>query len=183
LRKPAADLERQEREQELPMDVNTRKKLIEQYKDGYRVVAEALAGAPDEELDTAPAPGKWTARQIAHHLADSEMTSAIRLRLLIASPNPQILGYDQEEFARRLYYADRPIEASVDAFSAARRTTAELLDRLSEAEWLREGTHSEHGRYTVQRWLEIYAPHAHAHATQILAARDAARKKKLEQKK
>jgi hypothetical protein len=159
----------------------TRQKLVDAYKDGYRVVSEALAGATDDELDTAPGEGKWTARQIVHHLADSEMTSAIRLRLLIASPAPAIVGYDQEEFARKLYYTDRPIEASLDAFNAARRTTAEILDRLTEAEWLREGTHTEHGRYTVLKWLEIYAGHAHAHADQILAARDAARKAKLEQ--
>ncbi|MFL5333547.1 MAG: DinB family protein [Geminicoccaceae bacterium] len=162
------------------MDKPTRQKLLDAYKDGYRVVAEALAGAPDYELDTPPAKGRWSARQIVHHLADSEMTSAIRLRLLIATPNPRILGYDQEEFARRLYYDDRPIEASLDAFNAARRTTAEILDRLSEAEWLREGSHSEIGAYSVSRWLEIYATHAHAHADQILAARDAARKAKLE---
>jgi hypothetical protein len=165
------------------MDKQTRKKLIDQYKDGYRVVAEALAGAPDDELDTSPAPGKWTAREIVHHLADSEMTSAIRLRLLVATPNPQIVGYDQDEFARKLYYRDRPIEASLDAFNAARRTSAELLDRLSEAEWLREGTHSEVGRYSVERWLEIYAVHAHGHADQIRVARDAAKNKKVEEKK
>ncbi|MGE3956664.1 MAG: DinB family protein [Vicinamibacterales bacterium] len=162
------------------MDRETRQTLIAAYKDGYRVIAEALADASDDELDAAPAPGKWTARQIVHHLADSEMTSAIRLRLLIASPSPAITGYDQEAFADRLYYADRPIEASLDAFNAARRTTAEILDRMSEAEWLREGTHTEHGRYTVTKWLEIYATHAHAHADQILAARDAARKAKLD---
>jgi hypothetical protein len=161
------------------MDRQTRQNLVDAYKDGYRVVAEALAGATDDELDTAPGEGKWTARQIVHHLADSEMTSAIRLRLLIASPNPSIVGYDQEEFARKLYYTDRPIEASLDAFNAARRSSAEILDRLSEAEWLREGTHTEHGRYTLHKWLEIYAVHAHAHADQILAARDAARKAKL----
>jgi hypothetical protein len=161
------------------VDRETRQKLIDAYKDGYRVVAEALAGAPDEELDTSPGEGKWTARQIVHHLADSEMTSAIRLRLLLASPNPQIVGYDQDEFARRLYYSDRPIEASLDAFNAARRTSAEILDRMSETEWLREGMHTEIGRYTVEKWLELYAAHAHAHADQILAARDAARKAKL----
>jgi hypothetical protein len=162
------------------VDRETRQKLIDAYKDGYRVVSEALAGAPDDELDTAPGEGKWTARQIVHHLADSEMTSAIRLRLLVAAPDPHIVGYDQEEFARKLYYEDRPIEASLDAFNAARRTTAEILDRMSEAEWLREGRHTEHGRYTVYKWLELYAVHAHAHADQILAARDAARKAKLE---
>ncbi len=157
------------------MDKRTRKTLIDQYKDGYRAVSEALVGATDPELDAHPAPGKWSAREIVHHLADSEMTSAVRLRLLVGSDRPQIAGYDQEEFARRLYY-DRPIEASLDAFKSARRTTGEILDRMTEAEWAREGTHTEHGRYTVERWLEIYATHAHNHAKQIRMARASARK-------
>jgi len=156
------------------MDTDTRRKLIEQYKDGYRVVAESLVGAGDKELDARPAPGKWTAREVVHHLADSEMTAAVRARLLVAVDRPQIVGFDQEEFARRLHY-DRPIEASLDAFKAARRVTAELLETLSETDWTREGTHSEHGPYTLERWLEIYAAHAHKHAEQILVARDAGR--------
>jgi DinB superfamily len=157
------------------MDTNARQKLIDQYKDGYRAVSDALVGATDQDLDSRPAPGKWSAREIVHHLADSEMTSAVRLRLLIGTDRPQIAGYDQEEFARRLYY-DRPIEASIDAFKSARRTTGEILDRMTEAEWAREGTHTEHGRYTVERWLEIYAGHAHNHAEQIRVARATARK-------
>jgi hypothetical protein len=110
-----------------------------------------------------------------HHLADSEMTSAIRLRLLVATDNPRIVGYDQEQFARRLHY-DRPIEASLDAFKAARRTTADILERLTPADWSRGGTHTEHGPYTVETWLKIYAMHAHNHATQIRVARESARK-------
>ena len=157
------------------MDIKTRKQLVDKYKDGYRAVSDALVGATDADLDAHPAPGKWSAREIVHHLADSEMTSAVRLRLLVASDRPQILGYDQEDFARRLYY-DRPIEASLDAFKASRRTTGEILDRMTDAEWAREGTHSEHGRYTVERWLEIYAAHAHNHAEQIRVARGSARK-------
>ena len=152
----------------------TRKKLIDQYKDGYRAVTEALEGATDAELDAHPAPGKWSAREIVHHLADSEMTSAVRLRLLLASERPAIAGYDENEFARRLHY-DRPIEASLDALRAARRTTADILDRMSDADWAREGTHSESGRYTMDTWLEIYAVHAHNHAAQIRRARAAAK--------
>jgi hypothetical protein len=157
------------------MDQATRRKLVDQYKEGYRVVAEAIAGATDEELNARPGPNKWSAREIVHHLADSEMTSAIRLRMLIAVDNPRIFGYDQDEFARRLHY-DRPLEASLEAFKGARRSTADILDRLSDAEWQREGTHTEHGRYTVDRWLEIYAAHAHQHADQIKVARGYARK-------
>jgi len=76
------------------MDRATRDALVAKYKAGYQAVVDALDGATDEELDRVPAPGKWTARQIVHHLADSEMTSAIRLRRLIAEDRPLIVGYD-----------------------------------------------------------------------------------------
>ena len=155
------------------MQDQQRKNLIDQYKDGYRDVSEALAGIDERQLDAHPAPGKWSPREIVHHLADSEMTAAIRLRLLLADDRPAIKGYDQDEFARRLYY-DRPYEKSLEAFRYARETTAEILDRMTPADWAREGTHSEHGRYTVDDWLQIYAVHAHNHATQIRTARSTA---------
>jgi hypothetical protein len=155
------------------MDERKRQELIEQYKDGYRIVAEALAGVDDRELDAHPAPGKWSPREIVHHLADSEMTAAVRLRLLLAEERPQIRGYDQEAFARSLYY-DRPYERSLEAFRFARESTADILDRMTDTDWAREGTHSEIGRYPVTRWLEIYAEHAHNHAAQIRLARRAA---------
>ena len=155
------------------MDQQARQRLIDKYKDGYRVVTESLAGATERELDAHPGPDKWSAREIVHHLADSEMTSAVRLRLLLAAPNPAIMGYDQDEFANRLFY-DRPIAAALEALKAARLTTAEILDRMTPVDWQREGTHSEIGRYTVERWLEIYSAHAHDHADQIRIARASA---------
>jgi hypothetical protein len=145
-------------------------RLVARYREGYAQVARAVEGASDEELDRRPAPEKWTAREIVHHLADSEMTSAIRLRRLIGDDEPVIHGYDQEEYARRLHY-DRPIQSSLDAFRAARASTADLLDRLTPEEWARAGTHTESGPYSVERWLEIYADHAHNHADQIRRAR------------
>ena len=152
------------------MDHARRQELIERYKDGYRVVVEAVEQMTDAELDTRASPNEWSPREIVHHLADSEMTSAIRLRRLLVEDHPEIVGYDEEAFARRLYY-DRPIDASLEAVKAARRTTAAILERMTEAEWNREGTHSESGRYSVEDWLEIYAAHAHDHADQIRRAR------------
>jgi hypothetical protein len=154
------------------MDTQTRAQLIARYKDGYREVAAALGGASDEELDARPAPGKWTAREIVHHLADSEMTSAIRLRLLVAEDNATIRAYDEKAFAAKLHY-DRPIANSLLAFKAARLATGDLLDAMTDAEFSKTGTHPEHGAYGVERWLDIYAEHAHKHAGQIRRARAA----------
>ena len=156
------------------METATRYELVERYRRGHREVVDSLDGATREELDARRGPNEWSAREVVHHLADSEMTSAIRLRRLIAEDEPLIDGYDEELFARRLHY-DRPIEASLDALGASRATTAEILARLSEDEWSRVGTHSESGRYGVETWLETYAAHAHDHAGQIRRARAAAR--------
>ena len=78
------------------------------------------------------------------------------------------------EIATKLHY-DRPHEASLEAFRYTRECTAQLLDRLTEEEWLREGTHTEVGAYGVMKWLEIYGKHAHSHARQIVEALGKAR--------
>jgi len=158
------------------MQPDERKQLIAQYADGYRAVADALLKITPEELDAKPDPGKWSARQIVHHLADSEMTAAVRFRLLLAEEKPVIKGYDQDRFAGRLHY-ERPHEASLELFRSSRAATAELMGCLTEADWLREGTHSEMGRFGMDTWLRVYAPHAHRHADQIRLARKAAVKK------
>ena len=108
---------------------------------------------------------------MVHHLADSEMTSAIRIRRLLAEADPQIAGYNEDLFRRTLRYDTRPIENSLEAFRLARVTTAEIMDGVSGEDWLRTGTHSESGPYSVETWLEIYAQHAHDHAEQIRRAR------------
>ncbi|HEY4912482.1 MAG TPA: DinB family protein [Candidatus Dormibacteraeota bacterium] len=151
------------------MNVDERALLIERYRDGHRVVADALKGITDDELDRS-ASGEWTPRQTAHHLADSEMMSAIRIRRLLTEDEPIIHGYDEATFARKLT-SDRPIEPSVEAMRWARETSAQLLERMTEEDWDRVGTHTESGSYSVQDWLTIYAAHAHDHAAQIERAR------------
>ena len=152
------------------MDLEQRRRLVERYREGPSVVAAALAGASGADLDARPADGGWTARETTHHIADSEITSAIRLRRLIAEDEPEIIGYDGNEFARTLYYGSRPVEAAVATIAAVRAVSAEILDRLTEAEWARKGSHNEHPSYGVYEWLEIYAAHCHEHAEQIRAA-------------
>ena len=145
--------------------------LLERFRTGYAAVEDALDGATEDDLDRRPASGEWTAREVVHHLADSEAMACIRLRRLIAEDAPVIQGYDEPEWARRLHY-DRPVASSLALLRAVRDASVELLEALTPDEWLREGTHSESGAYSVDRWLRIYANHPHDHADQIRRARD-----------
>lgn len=156
------------------MGHDERERLLCRYEAGYAEVAASLEGFPATALGTHPFPGKWSAREIVHHLADSETASAIRLRKLLAEEYPVIYGYDQDAYAILLRYNLREdIQPSLEAFRAARSTSAQLLRAMSEEDWSRSGWHTEHGTYSVARWLQIYAVHAHNHAAQILRLREA----------
>ena len=150
-----------------------RNELIAKYSAGFDEVTDALLNFPDEHMTAHPIPGKWSAREIIHHLADSESTSALRLRRLLAEEHPVIQGYDQDKYASLLKYNDRETAPALEAFRSARATTSQLLDLMSEDDWAREGEHTESGRYTAENWLEIYAAHAHNHAAQIRRLRSA----------
>ncbi len=151
------------------MDSQTKEALIAQYRAGSQVLADTIAQVPPDRLDVTEQAGEWTARQIVHHVADSETTSYIRLRRLLAEDQPVIQGYDEMEFARKLHY-DRPLANALEVIRAVRNASAELLASLSEEEWQRTGTHSESGRYTLMNWLQTYATHCHDHAEQIRRA-------------
>jgi hypothetical protein len=143
--------------------------LLDHFRGGAAELRAALVGVTDEELDRAAPDGGWTARQVAHHVADSEATAYVRLRRLVAEESPAIVGYDEELFARRNHY-ERPIASSLDVVDAVRAASLELLESLSDEEWERSGSHSDSGRYTVDDWLRIYASHPRDHADQIRAA-------------
>ncbi|HKE60510.1 MAG TPA: DinB family protein [Pyrinomonadaceae bacterium] len=154
------------------MTPEERSDLIERYHAGYQEVIDALEGFPADSLGAHPIPGKWSAREIVHHLADSESISAHRLRRLLVEDNAVIQGYDQDEYATKLRYNERDLAPALEAFRAARATTVQLLKLMSDDDWKREGTHTESGRYTSEIWLTIYAAHAHNHAAQIQRLRE-----------
>lgn len=155
------------------MNPEERSKLIAKYSDGYNEVCDALKDFPAELLTARPLPGKWTAREIIHHLADSESISAHRLRKILVENRPVIQGYDQDQFAIHLKYNERDSVPALDAFCSARATTVQVLALMSDNDWQREGEHTESGRYTAETWLTIYAEHAHNHAAQIRRLRSA----------
>jgi hypothetical protein len=149
-----------------PLGADGRDALLERYRTGADVFEAVVAGAAPAELDARPFEGEWTVREIAHHLCDGELNSAIRIRRLIAEDEPVLAGYDENAFARLLHYGKREIAPSLAAMRAARDATYGLLLALTEDEWRRTGTHTEQGPYSVGAWLRDYANHPHDHAQQ-----------------
>jgi hypothetical protein len=146
-----------------------RARLMERYRDGAAALRGVLADVTDEELDRPAPDGGWTARQVAHHVAESEASAFVRLRRLVAEDAPAIVGYDEELYARRNHY-DRPIASALAVVEAVRASSLELLASLTPAEWEHAGTHSESGRYSVDDWLRTYATHPYDHAEQVRQA-------------
>ena len=155
------------------MTPEERKDLIAKYAAGYDEVMNALNGFSADTLGAHPIDGKWSAREIVHHLGDSETTSAIRLRKLLVEDNPLIQGYDQDQFATKLRYNERDMAPALEAFRCARESTMQVIDLMTDDGWKRAGNHTESGPYSTEDWLQIYAAHAHNHAAQIRRLRDA----------
>ena len=72
------------------------------------------------DLDS-PINGGWSARQIIHHLSDSESQSCARLRRLVAEPGSVIQNFDENIYAQNttLGYSELPIDNALALFKAA----------------------------------------------------------------
>ena len=146
--------------------------LLERLRRGPALVAAAVAGASEAELDHSPGPSQWTARQVMCHMADSEIVGADRFRRVIAEDNPTMIGYNEKAWALKLDYGYRPAVTALEVFRVVRQATYDLLKDLPEAAFQRAGVHTEHGKITVLELLDIYARHAESHARQIERARE-----------
>ena len=141
---------------------------IEEYKKATETFIAIASKLTEIELDK-PQNDSWNARQVVHHVADSEAQSYARLRRLIAEPGTQIQGYDEAGWGENetLGYKVLPVEISLAAFSAVRASSLEILKRLTEEQLGNSGVHTESGEYTLKTWLETYINHPIEHAEQI----------------
>lgn len=141
------------------------------YKESTIVFLNAAALITSENIDKTDHAG-WSARQIVHHMADSESQAAARLRRILAEPGTQILGYDENAWSEcaALGYRIFPIENSLALYKAARDSSLEVLANLNEQDLTKFAIHSERGNFTLEDWLGIYSNHPVDHANQLREA-------------
>ncbi len=133
---------------------------------------EALAGLTEAQLDLTRAPGKWSIRQIVHHMTDSALGAVAGLRYAIAEPgrlyrpNP----YDPDAWDAGLRSDRRPIQPSVALFRAVHEHLLQLIEHVPGA--LDRYTVNEAGsRQTVRRMVGMLGAHAAGHVEQIWQTR------------
>jgi hypothetical protein len=126
-----------------------------------------LDAVPAEIASRPEASGKWSIREVVQHLADSELVSGFRLRMVMAHDRPVLTGYDQDLWASRLRYRDVDIRAAVDQFAALRRANVRIWEDLGPTDLVRVGVHGERGEETLEHMRRLHAGHDLLHLQQL----------------
>src|SRR6185312_12085974 len=63
-----------------------------------------IASRSDADLRWTPTAGRWSVAQILAHLADTEIVSAYRIRMIVSAPGTSIQDFDQDAWGRELRY-------------------------------------------------------------------------------
>ena len=149
------------------LNAEEREKLILEYEKGAALLHAAWESVPEEATKWRPAPDQWSAHEVVIHCADSETYASTRIRLLVNEKEPLIVGYDQDGWAKTFNYHAQSTDRALRTLDAVRASTAPLLRALTDADWAKEGRHTESGAYSASDWLRTYASHVTNHAKQI----------------
>jgi hypothetical protein len=151
----------------MTFDAATRDAYLLRYAAGPSLLREAWEKVPPEARTWRPGEGRWSAHEVVVHCADSETYAAIRIRLLLAEAEPLIVGYDENEWARRFNYHASDPTLALDLVASVRAHTLAMLRALPESAWGRMGRHTQSGPYGTDDWLRSYGEHLEIHAAQI----------------
>lgn len=128
-------------------------------------LAEALTAIGEENVSTAPAPGKWSAAEILCHLADCELVFGFRMRQALAEDNPTQQPFDQDKWAA--IYPSVAAGHALEVFAALRGWNLRLLESALPDAANRPTTHPERGAMTFQTIVETMAGHDLNHLGQM----------------
>jgi hypothetical protein len=122
---------------------------------------------PESALVIPEAPGRWSLVEVMAHLADSDLVSGFRARMILTADRPQLPGYDQVAWVSRFEYARADPAEALHAFATIRRWNMPTWRSAQPADYARVGVHSERGDESFEQLLRMVAGHDLRHRRQI----------------
>ncbi len=133
-------------------------------------LAAELAAVPPRVLAWHPAPGEWCAKDVIGHLIEAEQRGfAGRIRIILASRDPQLETWDQNEVASARRDCARDGGGLLGELAALRQESIRLVEGLREADLARGGHHPKVGYLRIGDLLNEWVHHDRNHVRQILA--------------
>jgi uncharacterized damage-inducible protein DinB len=132
-----------------------------------RRLEKLMSSVSPREAAARPAPGKWSAKEILSHLADTEVVYGFRYRKILAEPGSQLGEFDQEIWAKELHYRKQPLKTIQESFNALRRQNLALIKLMPKSAWSQCASHPEYGTISLREMLVHLATHDRNHAAQI----------------
>ncbi|HEX7175041.1 MAG TPA: DinB family protein [Pyrinomonadaceae bacterium] len=130
---------------------------------------DILRAVSEERAASAYAPGKWTMKQLAGHLVDSERVFAYRALCIARGDTASLPGMDQNVYVEHGNFDARTLASLADELARVRATTLDLLSHLDEPAWLRRGTANDN-EMSVRALAHIIAGHE-VHHVKVLRER------------
>ncbi|MCI0406785.1 MAG: DinB family protein [candidate division Zixibacteria bacterium] len=118
-------------------------------------------------MDFKPSPEKWSARQVLHHLTDSEIVLAYRLRTILSEKQPILKAFDQNDWSATLAPEREELAFMKGAFEANRNLTIRLLKKIPAALWEKKGVHEEAGEMRTYDLVARNTTHCLKHLEQL----------------
>jgi len=150
-----------------------RKELIDKMRQLPDQIDESVRGLNDSQLDTPYGPGKWTPRQVVHHLADSHMNAFVRMKLVLTEDKPALKGYSQDDWAKFDDASKLPVHSSLAIVRGVHERLVHMLDHTKESDFQRSAVHSERGEISLDDLVLTYGRHGEKHCAQINGLRSA----------
>lgn len=121
----------------------------------------------DGELQKTYAAGKWTIREILHHLADAETVLYERIRRGISEKNLVVWGFDQDAWCKQLDYNTQDLSVNKSIYAAIREGNIDLAKRFYKSKGSTSYVHNEVGMRTLKEEIDKVAKHNIHHLKQI----------------
>jgi uncharacterized damage-inducible protein DinB len=122
-----------------------------------------LAGIAEGALERKPSPDKWSARENLAHLARYQKIFLGRLNRMGAEDGPVLLRYRAEDDPEWPLWMDCTESEIFDSLQGQRKELIQKIERLSDGELARTGTHSRFGEMSITQWVEFFLLHEAHH--------------------